>query len=100
MNHFELEEENNLGLEKLKPDMRMQIDLALRLYGISKEGLSKEDLDSYVMKWVQYNKNKFSGDFRLVLSKHPELLVEYEKDPLSALGKMEDLLYTQADIHK
>jgi len=109
MNHFESGDtprdttegmESDLFIEKLKPDLRMQVDLALRFYGISKDGLSREDLNSYIVKWIQYDNSRFSADFRRALTEHPELLAEYQRDPESALTTMENVLYERAHDHR
>jgi predicted transcriptional regulator len=109
MNHFESgiesgvksgEEKSDANFEKLKPDMRMQVDLALKFYGISKEDLNKEDLNSYVLKWVEYDNSKFPKEFRRVLTEHPELLTEYQTEPESALNKMENMIGERVNAHK
>ena len=42
MEHFESGKTQNLGIEKLRPDFRMQVELALRFYRVQKETLTKE----------------------------------------------------------
>ncbi len=93
MEHFESGKTQNLGIEKLRPDFRMQVELALRFYRVQKETLTKEDLDSHILKWVEYNNHQYAASFRRNLNENPELLALYEKEPESALEKMESLIY-------
>lgn len=93
MNHFEFGKTPDLGIEKLRPDLRMQVELALRFYRLQKEALTKEALDSCILKWVEYNNNQYAASFRRNLNKYPELLALYEKEPESALKEMESLIY-------
>ena len=93
MNHFESGKKPDLGIERLRPDLRMQVELALRFYHVQKEALTKEELDSHILKWVEYNNHQYASNFRRNLNKNPELLALYEKEPESALEKMESLIY-------
>ncbi|MEI6238231.1 MAG: hypothetical protein WCP15_01695 [bacterium] len=86
---------DSLGLEKLKPDLRMQVELTLRFYGLKKEDVDKDTVNEYLMKWISHNDNQFSADFRRVLAENPDILPLYETDPETALNKMESLLYVE-----
>ena len=98
MNQYESVKGKDLELEKLTPAMRMQAELALRFYGINKEGLTRKELSPYILKWVEHNDCELSKAFRLALTECPKLLAEYETDPESALDKIENLIKEHVDV--
>ena len=92
--------ESNLNLEKFKPEFRMQVELAIRFYGLHKESLTKAELDPYVLKWVEYNEHEFPRNFRAVLKKKPDVLSLYETSPEEALHQMEEALYHKQESNR
>jgi hypothetical protein len=88
-----------VALEKVKPDIAMQFELALRFYGLHKEIVTLEEANPYIMKWVEHNKQEFSAHFRTVLAEQPDLLGLYKTNPEEALERMESALYQKEEVH-
>jgi len=91
-NNFE-KTNQELNLEEFKPYLRIQIELALRFYGLERNSVTRADAESCIQKWIAYDDNKFSRGISDVLKRDSKLLELYEENPEEALEKIEKLIY-------